>query len=106
MSATENRLAALADSWRQDAATRRRMSAGDVGADILDYCAVALTEVMREAADDDEELSVAAYAALHHRSVSTVRRWCQLGMVRARKVGREYLVRRGEPAPTFEALSA
>lgn len=106
MPATADRLTALATRWHQDAETRRRMSAGDVGADILDYCARALTETLREAADDDEELSVAAYAELHHKSVSTVRRWCQLGMVVARKVGREYLIRRGEPTPRFEALSA
>jgi hypothetical protein len=106
MSAIETHLAELAAQWHQDAATRRRMSAGDVGADILDYCAGTLLETLREAAEADEELSVAAYAALQHKSVSTVRRWCQLGMIRARKVGREYLVRRGEPAPRFEALSA
>ncbi|MFN8993656.1 MAG: hypothetical protein ACK5X3_08375, partial [Pseudomonadota bacterium] len=73
MPATADRLTALATSWHQDAETRRRMSAGDVGADILDYCARALTETLREAADDDEELSVAAVAVLPYRPAPPAR---------------------------------
>lgn len=106
MSAIVARLTALAESWRTDASRRRAMSNGDLAADILEFCASELDEEMRDAAEADEELSVAQYAALHGRSVSTVRRWCQLGYIVARPVGRGYVIRRGEPTPRFEVKTA
>ncbi len=106
MSATHQRLTALAGAWRTDADRRKKMFAADPGAEILRYCADELEAELRDVAEADEELSVAAYAALHGKSVSTVRRWCQRGMITARQVGREYVIRRGEPTPRFGALAS
>lgn len=106
MSATHQRLTLLASAWRADAAKRLKMFAGDVSAQILTYCADELEAELRDVAEADEELSVAAYAALHGKSASTVRRWCQMGMITARQNGREYVIRRGEPAPRFGALAS
>ena len=106
MTATHQRLSALATSWRTDAETRAKMFAADPSAQLLRFCADALEAELRDVAEADEELSVAAYAALHGKSPSTVRRWCQLGMIPARQAGREYVIRRGEPTPRFEARSA
>lgn len=106
MSTTELRLTALAQMWKQEASRRRQMSAGDVGADVLDFCASELAEELRNAAEADEELSVTAYAALHGKSVSAVRRWCLLGQITARRVGGSYVIRRGEPVPRFKERSA
>lgn len=103
---TQERLAALAAAWRADAEKRARMFAGDPAADILAYCATELEAALRESADADEELSVAAYAALHGKSPSTVRRWCALGMIPARQKGRDYVIRRGEPTPRFGARAS
>lgn len=104
--ATQQRLSALAGTWRQDAERRKKMFAADPGAEILRYCADELEAELRDVAEADEELSVAAYASLHGKSVSTVRRWCQHGLITARQVGREYVIRRGEPAPRFGAIAS
>jgi hypothetical protein len=96
----------LVDAWRADAERRRQISAGDAAADVLTYCAEQLDAALRTQDNDDEELSVADFAALHGKSVSTVRRWCQLGHITARQVGREYVIRRGEPTPRFGALAS
>lgn len=104
--ATDTRLTSLATLWQNEAQRRRQMSAGDVGADVLEFCASELAEELRNAADADEELSVAQYAALHGRSPSTVRRWCQLQYITARPVGRGYVIRRGEPTPRLQRQSA
>lgn len=106
MTVTHQRLTSLATSWRQDAERRKKMFAGDHAAQILTYCADELEAELRDVAEADEELSVTAYAALHGKSVSTVRRWCQRGMITARQVGREYVIRRGEPTPRFGALAS
>lgn len=104
--ATQQRLSTLADAWRKDAERRKRMFAGDAGAEILRYCADELEAELRDVAEADEEISVAAYAALHGKSASTVRRWCQLGIITARQNGREYVIRRGEPTPRFGAMAS
>lgn len=94
-----DRAEALATSWTEAAKQRRAMIPNDPAADIIDYCASEMLEVLSRAAHDDEEISVADYAALHHRSPSTVRRWCSAGVIASRPNGRGYLIRRGEPAP-------
>lgn len=104
--ATHQRLTTLAASWRTDADRRKKMFAGDPGAEILRYCADELEAELRDAAEADEELSVTEYAALHGKSVSAVRRWCQRGLITARQVGREYVIRRGEPTPRFGAIAS
>jgi len=93
--------AALCTEWQADAAKRRSISGTDAGADVLDWCASALREAMAVALDDDAELTVEEYGALHGRPASTVRRWCARGDVRARRAGAHWKIRRGEPAPTF-----
>ena len=97
------RLHALADTWTAEAGKRRKLSAHDVGADILTYCADELRAELNDASDDDTELSAAEYAALNDVSANTVRRWCQTGALPARPVGREWRIRRGEPAPKLRA---
>lgn len=97
------RLTALADAWKAEASKRRKLSAHDVGADILAYCADELRAELSDTCSDDEELTAAQYADLHDVSANTVRRWCQTGALLARPVGREWRIRRGEPAPNLRA---
>lgn len=99
MQSTTHRLEALAAQWRADAEKRRRMSANDVGADMLAYCADELMAEVTDTSEADEEISAAAYALLHGKSAKTVRRWCRDGLVLARQAGRDWKIRRGEPAP-------
>ena len=81
------------------------MSTLDAGADVLAYCADELLSELRDLAEADEELSAAAYADLHGKAVSTVCRWCRTGALLARREGRDYVIRRGEPCPTFAAAA-
>lgn len=99
--AISDRLSALAATWRQDAARRLRMSSHDATAGVLEYCAAEMLAELSDAGADDEEVSVAEYAAKHGKSVSTVRAWCRSGALIARPVGREYRIRRGEPCPNL-----
>lgn len=99
MNFTTTRLATLALEWKDEAERRRLMSAHDVTADVLDYCAGELTAELTDVSAADEEVSPEAYALEQGRSVSTVRRWCASGALPARKVGREWVIRRGTPAP-------
>ena len=101
-----DRIESLVSSWRQEAARRRAMSAHDVGADLLEYCAGELHSELRDVIDADEPIGPDAYAALHKVSVSTVRRWCKSGALPATKKGREWSIRRGEPTPAFGVLAA
>jgi len=95
-------LDSLPGIWRADAATLRKMRA-DEKADVLEYCADELTAVLADTSDDDEEVTVAEFAAMHHRAASTVRGWCKTGKILSRSVGREYVIRRGEPCPKLSA---
>lgn len=97
------RLNALADTWSAEADKRRKLSAHDVGADILLYCADELRSELADTSDDDTELTAAAYAALHGVSANTVRRWCQSGALPALPVGRGWAIRRGEKPPKLRA---
>jgi excisionase family DNA binding protein len=103
VTATHHRLASLASTWREEAKKRRRMSAHDVSADVLDFCASEMLSELQDASAADREITVAEFAELHDVSVSTVRRWCQTGALTARQAGREYRIRRGEPCPMLRA---
>lgn len=92
---------ALSSDWVKEAASRRAISAQDSAADVLEYCAKHMLEVLDVAANEDEELSVVEYALLHDKAASTVRRWCQANLIGCRVEGREYLIRRGEQCPNF-----
>lgn len=92
---------ALASEWLADATKRRALSARDVAADALDYCAGALSETVVRLSDATAEITVREYAALHGRPLSTVRRWCLSGALRARRVGRDWMIRRGDAPPAF-----
>jgi hypothetical protein len=95
------RAQALASIWRNDAKKRRTISPQDNAADILEYCASELMAEFDALADD--ELTVAQYAEMHQRAPSTVRRWCQRGLIPCREAGREYRIRRGTPCPNLVA---
>lgn len=101
MSAVEDALTALSDTWRIDAKRRLAMSSHDVAGSILLFCSNEILRVLDTASADDEELSPAEFASLPHvqKSPSTVRRWCQLGRIPCRQVGRDYRIRRGESLP-------
>lgn len=96
----------VADQWKADAERRRRMSKHDIGADILEHCADELLSELKDIEDANREVSAAEYAAANNKSVSTVRRWCRLGMIAARQSGRDWLIRLGEPAPVLKAKVA
>lgn len=97
---------ALVEEWSVDATKRRALSQHDVAADALDYCAGALSETVVRLSDATAELNVREYAALHGRPLSTVRRWCQKGALRARRKGRDWMIRRGDAPPSFGAHAA
>lgn len=98
--ALTHKIGGLADSWKEEAEKRRAMSANDVGADVLDFCARQALLALQTASADDEELSPAEFGALPHidKSPSQIRRWCRSGKIPARKVGRDYRIRRGVSA--------
>lgn len=108
MSFTATRLAALAVEFETEASRRRAMSAHDVTADVLEYCAGKLMSALTEASTDDEELSPAEFGAQArvNKSASQVRRWCQADAIECRRVGRDYRIRRGAALPTFLARVA
>lgn len=99
--AVEAAITALAETWKADAQRRLLMSSRYMAADILLFCSHELLRVLRTASDDDEELSPAEFAALPRvsKSVSAVRRWCQLGVLPCRRVGPDYRIRRCERIP-------
>jgi hypothetical protein len=70
-----------AQSWRQEAEERRRISKSDPVADTLDYCAGELAVRLREAERADESLTVEQFARLADVDVTpqTVRAWIRRG---------------------------
>ncbi len=100
MTAVESRVAALVRRWTEEAKRRQAMSAQDVGADVLQFCARELEAAVEDASGDDEELTPEQFGALHGKSASQVRRWCQTGRIEHRRVGRDYRIRRGAAVPT------
>ncbi|MFA6165358.1 MAG: helix-turn-helix domain-containing protein [Gemmatimonadaceae bacterium] len=93
------RASTCAHHWTTEAEHRRSYSKVDPVADTLEACARQLLHSLDDASM--QEVSTTEYARIHGRSVQTVRRWCALGQITARRDGRDYLIRRGEPAPTF-----
>jgi hypothetical protein len=107
VNATFNRAEALARVWREKAQERRAVSPHDTTADVFDYCATEMLADLLAASLDDEELTPAEYGALPHinKSASQVRRWCQFQQIPCTRVGRDYRIRRGTPAPAFKAVA-
>ena len=108
LSAVESAAVGLARKWQEEVEHRREWSKNDVAADILARCASSLMSTIQTASVDDEELSPAEFGALPHvdKSASTVRRWCAQELIVCRRVGRDYLVRRGAAVPSFGAIAA
>ena len=102
---TVQRCQQIIAEWRADAARRKAVSASDQQADVFVFCANTLEAALNAAADEDEEISTAEYAAMHHRGVSTIRRWCKAGLLVATKKGKDYVIRRGEPCPKMRVAS-
>lgn len=102
MSGLRARAAEVVQEFEREATKRRAISLHDVTADVFAHCAKAVAAVLASSGEDeDEEISVSEYAALHHRSPSTVRGWCADGLITATRKGRDWVIRRGEPCPSF-----
>jgi hypothetical protein len=101
MTAIESAVTNLVRQWQEEVERRRQMSPNDVTADILHHCASGLQTVISTASEADEELSPAEFGAQPHvnKSASQVRRWCQQQRIEHRRVGRDYLIRRGAVVP-------
>lgn len=99
MTAVEAVVFATLTEWEVEGARRQQRSTNDQGADTLVACARELRARLAEAAPEDEELTPAAFGALHGRSASQVRRWCQQQRLAHRRVGRDYRIRRGAAIP-------
>jgi hypothetical protein len=68
-----------AETYRQDAASRRRLSKHDPVADTLDYIAADLEERAGRLADPTSLRSVEDYAAEHNVAPQTIRNWIHAG---------------------------
>lgn len=85
----------IARDWKDEAQRRRRLSAHDQAADVLDYCAAELVEQMRPFEDPTTLLSVATFAEMRGVNSQTVRNWIHRGELDARPSGRGWLIPRG-----------
>lgn len=97
--------ARLVEEWRAEAARRQAVSRHDPTGDVFTYCAAQLARVLEEVSPLDEMISPAEYAALEHVAVdaSTVRRWCNLGLLEHHRAGRNITIRRGAAPPDMAA---
>jgi hypothetical protein len=68
-----------AETYRQDASSRRRLSKHDPVADTLEYIAADLEERASRLADPTALRSVEEYAAEHNVAPQTVRNWIHAG---------------------------
>ncbi len=83
-----------AQSWREEVARRRKVSAVDPVADALDYCAAEILELVSAAEKEGVTLTVAEYARRVRKDPATVRRWCRSGQVEAEQtVDGDYRIR-------------
>lgn len=98
-----HRASAIAGTWHDEAKRRRSRSTVDPVADTLETCARELLGALTNA--ELEEVSTAEYARAIGKSVQTVRRWCALGQIIARRDGHDYRIRRGEAPPKFRRAS-
>lgn len=98
---TRNRYAlaleALVQEYRETAATRRKVTPGDPGADALDYAAARAEEKVRTLDQPTAMLTPAQWAAEQERPVdeSTVRRWCARGELDCERDGKTYWIPAG-----------
>lgn len=99
MNAVETVVANLVASWQAEGSKRQERSPSDTAADTLVACARELQQAVATASELDEEIGPQEYGDLHNRSASQVRRWCQADRLKHRRVGRDYLIRRGEKPP-------
>ena len=97
------RTTTLADEWRAHARRQLAIVADDPAAKAMLWCADRMVEAVTTASRDDDELTPSEYGAQPHvqRTGSTVRRWCQRGLIPCRQVGRDYRIRRATPVPAF-----
>ena len=86
----------VAESWRREAAKRRRLSQVDPVADTLDYFASELLEQVRTYEQTSHWLTVAQYAQLKLVTPQTVRNWIRRGELSAEPDGKGgWLIPRG-----------
>lgn len=82
--------------FRTAAKDRRRISANDLGADTLDYCAAEMELVLSMLEDASSWLSVEAFAEIKQVTPQTVRAWIRRGELKAETTARgAYRVQRG-----------
>lgn len=84
-----------AESYRDEAMQRRKLSAHDPAADALEYVARDLVERARVLSDPTAMRSVEEYAAEHGVSAQTVRNWIRAGELEARETGRGFQIPSG-----------
>ncbi len=84
-----------AESYRQEASQRRKLSPHDPAADALEYVARDLVERARIVGDPTSFRSVEAYAAEQGVSAQTIRNWIHAGELEARPKGRGWEIPAG-----------
>jgi excisionase family DNA binding protein len=84
----------VADSWKLDAANRRRVARQDPVADTLEYCANELVEAMRPIDAPGAVQTAEQFARDHGVTPQAVRKWIQGGRLDAERTGHGYLIRR------------
>jgi hypothetical protein len=85
---------ALADLWRAEAARRRKLTAVDPAADVLEHCASELTQQTADLRTGVAVLTVGDYARLKHVTPQTVRRWIRRGELPATGTSEGYVIPR------------
>ncbi len=96
MSPKSDRLSLLADSWLTEANKRHKIWEADPIANALALCASELRDELKNVT----EVDTATYAARHHTTPQTVRRWCRQARINARMVGGDYLIPADEKPPS------
>lgn len=71
----------VVDTWKIEAAQRRKRSSVDPVADNLESCASELQAKVEQALRDTAYLSVADYADAHGSTPQTIRRLCLAGLL-------------------------
>lgn len=98
-SAVESVVAQFVSELQAEGLQRQLRSAHDQVAEAMLSIADQLAKRVEAAAADDDELTPAEFGALHGKSASQVRRWCQQKRLEHRRVGRDYRIRRGATIP-------
>ena len=85
---------AAAESWQQEAADRRKISAIDPVADTLDYCAAEIFDRIAELDQKVNWVNTEEYAELHGITPQTVRSWIRSGDLDAHETPKGYVINR------------